>query len=523
MRGSLLLLLALLGGPSAARAAEDPWPLQLTDPAAEGEAPSPADLTLPLPCGGAMAFQRVAVPVDITDPLADRQFRMGQSDPGTGYSDYLLPAHLRGPFTDPATGVSYYFIARYEMTVGQYRSLMGDCAAPFGPKDRFAQGDLTWFDAVELARRYTEWLLANAPESLPRQDDRVAFLRPPTEAEWEYAARGGSRIDPTLFPGRRFFAEGSLGDYANYQAPGQGRGKLRPVGLRNPNPLGLYDIYGNAEELMLEPFRLNAIGREHGQTGGVVTRGGSIDATESQIYTAQRREYPSFDPRTGLAQRGDFFGLRMVIGAQIVSEASLTGIRDGWIADSDAGEVDGLDPLAELTRLLDEEVDPRRKLALGEVQLALRVAREEAEASLGQAAKSSLLSGAGFVDRVRGANGDILRAQSDARGLIDRAKIAVGPERAQIMALARNTVTRMGDLTRERDNALLYFRGTLETLVTDIPEAMLARAYSTLGNELAEAEQRRLSDLLAAFWEDLATYRANPDMDQTALLDLALR
>ena len=140
------LLLALALTASAAQAQD--WPIEYYDPAADG---APADLVLPMPCGGAMAFQKVSVPVEADDPLADRRIRLGQTLDDSGYSDYLRPAFLRGPFADSDSGTTYYYIARYELTQGQFRALQGDCS-PLERTDRVAQGDLSWFGALEVAQ-----------------------------------------------------------------------------------------------------------------------------------------------------------------------------------------------------------------------------------------------------------------------------------------------------------------------------------------------------------------------------------
>lgn len=511
-------LLFVLVAPAAW--ADIAWPLPLYDPAGAASPDQAADLVLPMPCNGAMAFQKVDVPVEARNPIDDRAMRLGQSNVDAGYSDYLRPAFLRGAFGDGSEGQSYFFIARYELTVGQYKALTGSCDSD-GPRDRIAKGGLSWFDAVELSRTYTEWLLGNAPYALPTAHEQPGFLRLPTEEEWEFATRGGVRIDASAFPARRFFGDANVSDFAMYQ--GVARGRMAPVGIRKPNPLGLYDVYGNAEELMLEPFRMNAIGRAHGQTGGLVTRGGGFRSLPDQLYSAFRLEYPMYAPSTASPMTSDTFGLRLVISAPITSDdAYLTDIKNAWTAAANGGSANEIDLSDQLTQMIAQEFDPRRKAALEALQLDLRRNRDAARAALQQSGTSTLLSGAIVIGTIERDETRMSRLQFNIGTMTEMARLAPPDRRQRMNGQIQSFVDQLEQMRAVRKGLLLTYRRALETLTADYPPEDLAKAIELLRTELNAGARREESRLLERFVNDLAIYAAAPDMSEDDVLALAL-
>lgn len=518
-----------VAGQSQGQGAGSPsWPVAFYDPASEAENGRPADLILPMPCGAAMAFQRVEVPVDANDPLADRRVQLGLGEDAAGYSDYLRPAFLRGPFQDfhrPET--THYYIARYELTQGQARALEGDCTPPRMPADRLAQGGMSWFDAVEVAQTYTAWLYANAADALPARDDAPGFLRLPTEAEWEYAVRGGSAVDPTTFPSRHFFTDGTIEDHGLVYSPGSGNGRIFPIGLRAENPLGLHDVYGNVEELMLEPFRLNVLGRFHGQAGGIVTRGGSTFSAPAQVHSAARTEYAPFDTNLGAARRGEAFGLRLVISAHVTSsDARVTEIQSTWLDAAGAQETTAAAndsapaPEARLAALIEAELDPSRQQALTALQLDLRRARAATETAIEQSAYASLLAGAAFVQAINATAADI---DFQRRGILTLLDTQPGGQantmfQRQIETLQR----RLEEARRLQCTYLVSYLSTLETLTIEIDRNTRQRAFAVLREELMLSNRTLQLAVLDQFWLDVATFELQPGTDTQGLLDLAM-
>lgn len=104
-------------------------------------------------------------------------------------------------------------------------------------------------------------------------------IRLPSEAEWEYASRGttnGTSADPQCFFGSD---ESQLGEYAWCKQ--NANGKSHPVGLKKPNPFGLYDIYGNVWERVSDTYHKDYYGQGKGET--MVDPTGPSQGTKSRF------------------------------------------------------------------------------------------------------------------------------------------------------------------------------------------------------------------------------------------------
>jgi formylglycine-generating enzyme required for sulfatase activity len=263
--------------------------------------------------------------------LGEQRIVLGAPDASRGFSEFSRHAHIAGAFALGSSDThSVYWMGKYEVTTLQLKAVDGNCVAPTLGERRPASS-VNWFEAARFAHRYTEWLYTNAIDTLPSADGVPGFLRLPTETEWEFATRGGIVVNSKQFGGPTFPVPDGLRRYVWHDGPESAGGKARLTGLLRPNPLGLFDVLGNVEEIVLEPYRLHRVVRLHGKPGGFTTKGGHYFTSPSHIRSAYRREYSHFDATTKRPTSVATIGFRLAIGALAVpTHSRLDEIRKAW-------------------------------------------------------------------------------------------------------------------------------------------------------------------------------------------------
>lgn len=155
-------------------------------------------------------------------PVEGGSFVMGCTHPRGEKHTYAdeLPTHK--------VTLNNYYMGQYEVTQALWVAVMGENPSKFTGSDSLPVEQVSWNEVQIFIARLS-------------QITGYRF-RLPTEAEWEFAARGGNRSHRTMYPGVR----NQLWECCWYG--GNSGGHSHPVGRLLPNELGLYDMGGNVAE-----------------------------------------------------------------------------------------------------------------------------------------------------------------------------------------------------------------------------------------------------------------------------------
>ncbi|MDE7091099.1 MAG: formylglycine-generating enzyme family protein, partial [Bacteroidales bacterium] len=175
-----------------------------------------------------------------------------------------------------------FYIGKFTVTNAQWKAVMGEdrttnihnCAPGVVVED--CPVIVNWYEAQEFCSKLSE---------LTGKKYRL-----PTEAEWEYAARGGQNADGTKYAGSN-----SIYNVAWFS--GNSNFECHSGGMKSPNGLGVYDMSGNVNEWCSDWYRsdyysslpiINPQGPSSGEYNSRVVRGGGWNATVEQCRVSDR-------------------------------------------------------------------------------------------------------------------------------------------------------------------------------------------------------------------------------------------
>ncbi|MDB9507977.1 SUMF1/EgtB/PvdO family nonheme iron enzyme [Microcystis aeruginosa CS-338/01] len=153
--------------------------------------------------------------------------------------------------------VPAFQIGKYPITQAQYQAVMGNNPSRFSGNPQNPVESVTWFNAQAFCEKLSQLTGKN--------------YRLPTEAEWEYACRAGTKTRFSFGDDKE-----QLGDYAWFD--GNSNNTTHPVGEKRPNPWGIYDMHGNVWEWCADQHHENYVNKPDN-----IKKNGSLAWLDSDI------------------------------------------------------------------------------------------------------------------------------------------------------------------------------------------------------------------------------------------------
>jgi len=179
-------------------------------------------------------------------------FTMGATaEQGSDANDNEKPAH--------SVTLNGYYIGKTEVTQALWQAVMGYNPSKNSDNSQYPVEQVSWYDCQEFIKKLSQLTKCN--------------FGLPTEAEWEYAARGGIKSK-----GYKYAGSDTLDNVGWYI--GNSAASIHPVASKEPNELGLYDMSGNVYEWCYDwygSYNSNEQTNPKGASDGTlrVARGGS--------------------------------------------------------------------------------------------------------------------------------------------------------------------------------------------------------------------------------------------------------
>lgn len=239
-------------------------------------------------------------------------FMMGAPDDERPICDGERPIH--------SVTLDDFYIGKFEVTQSQWFAVMGTTVEQQRDK---GVGGAALDEIVGIGNDYPMYFVTR--QEAVQFCDKLSQMtgkkyRLPTEAEWEYAVRGGQKADGTKYAGSDNIDEVAWFGFYSYDGKpinGNSNNTTHPVGQKKPNGLGLYDMSGNVWEWCSDwydedYYKFSPTINPQGPSSGdvMVVRGGSWAHEFSRGYVWFR------GTSSDINYRGSDVGFRVVCEAE---------------------------------------------------------------------------------------------------------------------------------------------------------------------------------------------------------------